>query len=134
MLKAINAALMSLLCVACISASPAKVDAHFAPLKAATMQDLINRWGAPPAQSTVNGVNYAEWTRTDVSNKPSISIGIGGFGSRVGGGVSTTTGGGQQLDACTVTVAYDEQGNVTDLRWRGETDVCIEQFSSPIEK
>lgn len=127
-MKVLMIALMSLLCVACISASPAKVDAHFAPLQNTTITDLIQRWGAPPAQREVNGVQYAEWTRTDVSNKPAISIGIGGYGSRVGAGVSTSTGGGQQLNACTVTAAYDENGVVTDLRWRGETDVCIDEF------
>lgn len=130
-MKTLFVPILSFCCVACISASPAKVDEHFAVWRASYIDQLIQRWGVPQQQKEINEKLYAEWTRTKVSSKPAFSIGVGGFGGNVGGSVGTTVGGKDQLNACTVQVEYDASGLITDLRWNGDTDICVDKFEVP---
>ena len=119
-------------CVACISVSPATVDEHFAAWRTSNIDQLIQRWGVPLHQKEVNGKQYAEWTRTKATSKPAFSIGVGSYGSNAGGSVGTTVGGKDQLNVCTVQVEYDASGAIVDMRWNGNTDICVEKFAAPL--
>ncbi len=118
-----------LLLSACASVAPAVVDQHFLPWQAATREQLIAAFGPPGQRYEENGVLTLEWTRTDIDRKPSISIGVGGYGRHVSGGVSTTVYGGQQLLSCTLRIRFNSGSDrVTQLQWFGDTDTCIEAF------
>jgi len=122
---------------ACVSASPTKVDEHFAPWQGAQMDELIKAWGVPPNSREVAGKHYAEFVRKELKSSPTFSIGIGGFnggggGSSVGGSVGTTVAGGDKLNTCTVQVEHDTEGRILAVIWQGETDICVDQFPARV--
>lgn len=114
----------------CASAPPAEVDAHFLAWQSAQIDELIQAWGVPQQSREVAGKHYAEWTKQDVSSSPRFSIGLGGFGGNVGGGVGTSFGGGDKHDFCSVQAEHDADGRVYVIRWTGDTDICLEQFAA----
>lgn len=115
---------------ACASVPPAQVDAHFAGWQSAQINELIQAWGVPQQSREVVGKHYAEWTKQDVSSSPRFSIGLGGWGGNVGGGVGTSFGGGDQHNFCSVQAEHDADGRVHVIRWNGNTDICVEQFAA----
>lgn len=129
-LTVISCSLLSIVLAGCASAPPAEVDAHFAAWQSAQVDELVQAWGVLQQSREVAGKHYAEWTKQDVSSSPSFSIGIGGFGNRVGGGVSTGFGGGDEHNFCSVQAEHDSDGRVAVIRWNGDTDICIEQFAA----
>lgn len=120
---------MCLLLSGCASVAPAVVDQHFLPWQAASREQIIAAFGPPGQRYEENGVLTLEWTRTDIDRKPSISIGVGGYGRHVSGGVSSTVYGGQQLLSCTLRIRFNSGSDrVTQLQWFGDTDTCVETF------
>ncbi len=121
---------------ACISASPAAVDAHFTPWQGAQMDELIKAWGMPPNTREIAGKHYAEFIRKELKSSPTFSIGIGGFngggGSSVGGSVGTTVAGGDKLNTCTVQVEHDAEGRILAVVWQGDTDICVDKFPARV--
>jgi len=120
--------LMCWVLAACAAAPPAKVDQHFGIWRGRNINDMVMHFGAAGSQREQNGMHYAEWTRQATASSPSLSIGVGGFGSHVGGSVGTTLFGGTKLNYCTVQAVYNASGLIEQIHWSGDTDLCLKQF------
>ncbi len=116
----------ALILTACAGVPPAEVDSQLGAWKGAHIDELIQAWGVPTGERTINDVRYAEWRSRRISSSPAISVGVGGGGNRGFGSVGTTVGGGPEENTCFRQAAYDQQGIVTRLTWNGDATTCSE--------
>lgn len=114
----------SLLLASCATIQPAQVDTKLSAWQGANIETIIQTWGLPTSERLINGLKYAEWNTKEISNTPSVNIGLGGFGSGIFGSIGTSLFGGRSESFCTVQIGYNEQGIITHTSWKGEPDVC----------
>ncbi len=117
-----------LLLGSCASINPNQVDSKLSSWQGSNISTLIQVWGLPSTEREIQGMKYAEWNSKEVSNRPSINLGIGGFGSRIFGSIGTTLFGGRKESHCLVQVAYDSQGQVKSSNWKGDPDTCYDSI------
>ncbi|WP_251359357.1 hypothetical protein [Kangiella sp. TOML190] len=113
-----------LMLTACASVPPADVDAKLTAWQGQSINTLIQAWGVPTQEREINGIKYAEWNAREVSQRPSVNVGVGGYGSHVFGSIGTTIFGGRKETNCLVQVGYNQEGTVISSNWSGDTDTC----------
>lgn len=108
----------------CSTAQPAEIDSKLSAWQGAEIETLIQTWGLPTGEQQVNDLTYVEWNTRDIKNKPSMSVGVGGFGGNFFGSIGTTLFGGQEEVHCRVQVGYNQQGRVVTTNWTGDPEAC----------
>lgn len=111
---------------ACSTVQPAEVDSKLTAWQGAEIETLIQTWGLPTGEQQVNDLTYAEWNTRDIKNKPSMRVGVGGFGGNFFGSIGTTLFGGRKEVHCRVQVGYNQEGRVVSSNWTGDAEACDE--------
>lgn len=110
---------------ACVSMAPGEVDTRVRAYEGLHINELMSAWGPPTNQYQAAGKQYFSWSSQEVdSGGPSFGIGIGGYGSNVGGSVGTTVGGGVRSINCVRSAELDAAGKVAVIRWNGDPGLC----------
>ncbi len=108
----------------CSTAQPAEIDSKLTAWQGAEIETLIQTWGLPTGEQQVNDLTYAEWNTRDIKNKPSMRVGVGGFGGNFFGSIGTTLFGGREEVHCRVQVGYNQEGRVVTTNWAGDPEAC----------
>ncbi len=108
----------------CSTVQPAEIDSKLTAWQGAEIETLIQTWGLPTGEQQVNGITYAEWNTRDIKNKPSMRVGVGGFGGNFFGSIGTTLFGGREEVHCRVQVGYNQEGRVVTTNWTGDAQAC----------
>ena len=108
----------------CSTVQPAEVDSKLTAWQGADIETLIQTWGLPTAEQTVNGLTYAEWNTRDIKNKPSMRVGVGSFGGNFFASIGTTLFGGRKEVHCRVQVGYNAEGRIMTTNWSGDAEAC----------
>ena len=117
-----------LLLSACATLTSAQVDTHLSGWRSHGIDELMAAFGLPSSQRDSDDAHYALWTAQETKTSPTFSIGLGGSSGNVSAGVGTTLFGGSNLHYCTVQALYDANGLVNEIRWNGNTNLCVEKF------
>jgi len=131
-MKAIQAAVLSALLVACATTEKAKES-----WVGATYDETVRAWG-PPKSSTklADGSDVHTWVAEGgptYTSGPTVGFGIGGFGIGGGGRTSTGVGVGASVPIgsgtavpparCERTMTFRD-GRLVEQSWIGQDDVC----------
>lgn len=108
----------------CSTVQPAEVDSKLTAWQGADIETLIQTWGLPTGEQQVNDLTFAEWNTRDIKNKPSMRVGVGGFGGNFFGSIGTTLFGGRKEVHCRVQVGYNQEGRVVTSNWTGDAEAC----------
>ncbi|MCM2679777.1 hypothetical protein [Echinimonas agarilytica] len=114
-----------LLLQACQTTAPSKpLPQRLEEWRGASFDELVQAWGLPARQSFETETGFAEWQAAQTKSGPSISLGLGGFGSNVGGSVGTTIYGDETEERCVLQVQFDANKTATQLTPKGPTELC----------
>lgn len=112
------------LMIGCASVPKSAIDSKLASWQGSDIQTMIQVWGIPSREKEINGVKYAEWDSREIKSRPSVNVGIGGFGSRFFGSIGTALFGGLSESGCRIQIGYNTNGQVISSHWSGEPNTC----------
>lgn len=108
----------------CASIPKSQVDDKLASWQGSNIQTIIQAWGIPSRETEVNGIKYAEWDAREIKSRPSVNVGVGGFGGRFFGSIGTALFGGLSEKECRIQIGYNIDGTVVKSHWNGDSDTC----------
>lgn len=118
------ASLLSLL-AACQSVTSQQAFAErLQSWKGTSFDKLVQAWGIPERHTFDETSGYAEWQNSQLQRGPSVSIGLGKFGSRVGGSIGTTIHGDAKQERCIIQIQFNSHKEASRLISKGPHELC----------
>lgn len=108
----------------CSSVPKSQIDNKLANWQGSNIQTVIQAWGVPSREKEINGIQYAEWDSREIKSRPSVNVGVGGFGGRFFGSIGTALFGGLSESECRIQIGYNREGTVVRSHWDGDSDTC----------